>query len=169
MSMQIVVETKNVMTKATSMKRAKRRWKRWEKIWSCKRQTTWDDKCKRQTTRFLIFIECFEMIVFDRFDDRINWCTFECEVDYLLAKKKNACEELTTTRHVNLIKQIKKYFRNNFDFEIFETRQKVWRDASLIKEFARSLIILRKRVFLTIYQIYWHRLLNEYNNEIIHR
>ena len=88
MSMQIIVEIENTQTKVTNMRKTKKRWKRWEKTYNCKRQTTWIDECKELTNRFSIVIQCFEMIVFDRFENDDIWDIFECEVDNLIAKKK---------------------------------------------------------------------------------
>ena len=101
----------------------------------------------------------------------IFWCTFECEVDYLLAKKENACEKsTTTTRNASLIRQIERYFQKNFENERFKTRQKVWRNVSLMRDkFIKRLIFWKKQTFLTIYQIYWHKFLNEHDEQIIYR
>ena len=76
--MQIVIETEIVITKVTNIKKAKKRWKQWKKIYDCKKQT--------------ILMKCFEQIVFENFENLVKkvifWCIFECEIDYLLAKKK---------------------------------------------------------------------------------
>ena len=50
--MQIVVEVENTQAKATNMRKAKKRWKRQEKTYDCKRQT--------------ILMRCFEQIDFEK-------------------------------------------------------------------------------------------------------
>ena len=51
MSMQIVVEIENIQAKATNIRKAKKRWKRREKIYDCKKQT--------------ILMRCFKQIDFE--------------------------------------------------------------------------------------------------------
>ena len=170
MSMQIIVEIENTQAKTTNMKKEKKWWKRWKNTCDCKKQTTWIDEYKRQ----MICIKCFKQIVFEKFKNLENivsiWCISKCEINNLIAKK-NTCDKMTTTRLVSLNRQIKRYFWKNCKFERIETRQKVWRNLSLMRNnwFVCSLILWKKRVFLTIKQVYWFKFLNEHDEQIVHR